>query len=343
MVKDYLKILAVDEHVAIPKSVQLSNAFLHALEKGDLLKDDLLPSAIELSEQLNIPISVIEALYKGLQDNQVILPVPGEETFLVNSGSEKPLSILVLFNKLSRHKKIILDAFIQALAGRYLLDFHIYHNELRIFKKILKQAEKKDYARYMVIPSFEEDDQRAYHLLNAIPKEKLLLIDKLDPLVKGNFAAVYEDFEKDIYDSLQQLNGSLSKYQTIKLLYPDNSYYPKAIINGFSRYCIDYAFDYAVFSDIHQETIRENVAYICLSEDDLILLVDKMLVSGYKIGKDIGVISYNETPIKKLIVNGVTTISTDFRLMGAKAAEMVSSPQHDLFAVPSAVIIRNSL
>lgn len=343
MVKDYLKILAVDERSATPKLIQLSNAFLNALAHGELNENDLLPSAIDLGEILNISTDTTEEIYKALHIHGVINATPGHDAFIVNADVEKPLKILVLFNKLNRHKRIILDALIESLAGRYIVDFHIYNNELKSFKRALLKAEKEEYVRYIVMPSFEYDDERAYKLLNAIPKEKLLLIDKLDHLVQGNIAAVYEDFEKDIYASLEALNERLSKYQTIKLLYPENSYYPQQLVEGFSRYCMDYAFEYAVFQEIDTETITKGIAYICLEEDDLILLVDRILFSGCKIGSDVGVVSYNETPIKKIIVNGVTTISADFRLMGRKAAEMIIANTQESIPVPSAVIIRNSL
>jgi DNA-binding LacI/PurR family transcriptional regulator len=37
------------------------------------------------------------------------------------------------------------------------------------------------------------------------------------------------------------------------------------------------------------------------------------------------VISYNETPLKKIILNGITTISTDFEAMGIEAANIVKT------------------
>ena len=36
-----------------------------------------------------------------------------------------------------------------------------------------------------------------------------------------------------------------------------------------------------------------------------------------------GVISYNETPLKRIILNGINTISTTFHLMGEKAAQLI--------------------
>jgi hypothetical protein len=51
-------------------------------------------------------------------------------------------------------------------------------------------------------------------------------------------------------------------------------------------------------------------------ENDLVLLVEKIIETKLEVGKHVGVISYNETPSKKIILNGITTISTDFHFIG---------------------------
>jgi DNA-binding LacI/PurR family transcriptional regulator len=43
----------------------------------------------------------------------------------------------------------------------------------------------------------------------------------------------------------------------------------------------------------------------------------------FKVGKDIGIISYNESPINEIILNGLTSVSTDFCQMGESVAEMI--------------------
>jgi len=55
----------------------------------------------------------------------------------------------------------------------------------------------------VIIPHFLEGGEKAHEIINIIPKEKLLLLDQLLPRVDGAFAAVYKDFEKDIYDALE--------------------------------------------------------------------------------------------------------------------------------------------
>lgn len=53
-----------------------------------------------------------------------------------------------------------------------------------------------------------------------------------------------------------------------------------------------------------------------------------------RIGEDVGVISYNETPLKKFILNGITTISTDFEKMGKMAAELIKNKNKQHVEVP---------
>ncbi|HEY5916123.1 MAG TPA: transcriptional regulator, partial [Chryseolinea sp.] len=61
------------------------------------------------------------------------------------------------------------------------------------------------------------------------------------------------------------------------------------------------------------------------------------------VGREVGVISYNETPVKKIILNGITTISTDFKMIGEKAAEQVLTNSRKHIAVPFYLNLRASL
>jgi DNA-binding LacI/PurR family transcriptional regulator len=75
----------------------------------------------------------------------------------------------------------------------------------------------------------------------------------------------------------------------------------------------------------------------------LISLVEKAIASPYKVGTDVGVISYNETPLKKIILNGITTISTDFQLMGQKTAELIRNNSKEHIELPFYLTLRASL
>lgn len=78
-------------------------------------------------------------------------------------------------------------------------------------------------------------------------------------------------------------------------------------------------------------------------EDDLVVLLEKIQNTDLKVGKDVGIISYNETPWKRFILHGITTISTDFKKMGEMVAELVLNNSKDHLEVPFALTLRNSL
>jgi DNA-binding transcriptional regulator YhcF (GntR family) len=334
--------ISIDEYAVTPKYIQLTNSIVKAIEEKKIEKGYLLPSINDLSFELDISRDTAEKAYKHLKKLGVIGSVPGKGYFISNTDVKQPVRIFLLFNKLSTHKKIMYDAFVASIGEDAVIDFYIYNNDFALFRKLLTNK-RDDYTNYVIIPHFLEGGENAHEVINTIPKEKLLLLDQTIPGVDGNFAAVYEDFEKDIYDALEQAVEKLSKYQTIKIIFPDYTYHPKQILEGFYRFCNQYAFNYEVVADLDKNSIAEGEAYITLMENDLVTLIEKIIETKLEVGKQVGVISYNETPLKKIILNGITTISTDFYAMGAKAAEFVRNKSTEHFATPFYLTLRESL
>ena len=159
----------------------------------------------------------------------------------------------------------------------------------------------------------------------------------------GTFGAVYENFEKDIFSSLEQALPHMAKYHTLKLIFPENSYYPEEIIHGFISFCKEYTFTYKIVYDISEEAINSGEVFINLMDNDLVVLIERLVESAFEVGKDVGVISYNETPLKKIILNGITTISTDFEAIGREAARIILENQQRHVHVPFKLTLRPSL
>ncbi|HWK57820.1 MAG TPA: GntR family transcriptional regulator [Parapedobacter sp.] len=332
----------INEYSATPKYQQLANAVINAIENGKIKKGDMLPSINELSYVLEISRDTAEKGYKHLKQLGVLGSVPGKGYYIADSNFKRKLQIVLFFNKLSAHKKIVYDAFVNAIGSDASVDFYVYNNDLLLFRKLLENL-KQTYTHYVIIPHFIDGRDKAGEIIDNIPKDKLLLLDKLVPGVGGEYSAVYENFEKDIYEALEQAKERLGKYHTLKLIFPDKSYFPKGIIKGFYRFCQQYAFNHLLVSDISEEPISKGEVYINLMEDDLVKLLDRVISLKLKIGKDVGIISYNETPLKKFILDGITTISTDFKQMGETAARLIleNSKQHE--EVPFYLTLRPSI
>jgi DNA-binding transcriptional regulator YhcF (GntR family) len=336
------RIINIDEHSITAKYVQLTNAIVQAIEQGKLEKDYLLPSINEMSYELDISRDTVEKAYRKLKSLGVVGSIPGRGYFISKTDFKQSIKVFLIFNKLSAHKKIIYDSIVSVLGEKAAIDFYIYNNDFNLFKKLI-QGRKEAYTHYVIIPHFVEGSDQANDIINEIKDGQLILLDKLIPGIQRNYSAVYENFEQDIFGALKEALPRLQKYERLKIVFPAYNYFPDEILKGFHAFCHEYAFEYSVIYDIAAEKIEEGDVFINLVEDDLVVLLGKIQHSKFEVGKHIGIISYNETPWKEFILQGITTISTDFKKMGELAAQMILNNEKNHIEVPFSVTLRKSL
>ena len=341
-VENIYRLIQFDEYSVTPKYLQLTRSILKGIDEGKLEKDYILPSINDLSYELEISRNTAEKAYRYLKQLGIVGSVPGKGYFVARSDFKQSIKVFLLFNKLSAHKKIIYDSFVATLGSRATVDFYIYNNDYSLFKRLLTNP-REDYDYYVIIPHFLEGGEKAHEIINKIPKEKLVLLDKLLPGIEGEYSAIYENFEKDIFCALEKARKELSRYRMLKIIFPENTYYPAEILKGFIRFCQEYAFSYKIVHRIEEEHIEAGDLYLNVMEDDLVVLIERIISLKLEIAKDVGVISYNDTPLKKIILNGITTISTDFRQMGELAAKLIIEKSKVHMEVPFHLTLRPSL
>lgn len=339
-----LQLIDIKEESKVPKYKQIVDSILSAIENGKIKLDDRLPSVNDLLIEFDISRDTVVRAYDHLKKNKIIESVPGKGYYVRKDQLALKAKVCLLFNKLSPHKKIIYDAFAKTLGDSATIDFFIYENNYRHFKDLILESKKRPYTHYVVICHFEEggDDVMGF-IKKEIPQEKLIVLDKRLEGLSDKVACIYQDFEHDIYSALIQLNPQLKKYRQLKLLLRKRTYHPVEIKKGFIKFCGQYAYDFEVIEAIETSEIEEGTVYINLKEDDLVILIKKIKQTQFTLGKDIGIISYNETPLKEVLLDGITVISTDFENLGKKAAEIILKNQVVITDNPFYVISRNSL
>ena len=335
--------LKLDEQSITPKYLQIANSVLHAVEINAVSKDYLLPSINDLSYELEISRDTAEKALRYLKSLGVIGSVPGKGYFIANTDFKQPIKVFLLFNKLSAHKKIVYDSFAAKLGDQAAIDFFIYNNNFSLFKKLMEKNKKNDYTHYVIIPHFLEGGDKANDVINEIKNGQLILLDKSISGINREYGAVYENFEQDIFFALKEALPQLSKYQTLKIIFPEYTYHAIEILKGFHSFCSEYAFNHKVVQHLLEEPVEEGDAFINLMEDDLVVLLEKIQRTDLKVGEDVGIISYNETPLKSFVLDGITTISTNFKKMGEMAADLVLNNSREHIEVPFALKLRNSL
>ena len=328
-----------DPENKIPKYKQIIHSIQTDIERGVLQKGTQLPSISELSVEYLLARDTVEKAYRALRNQGYITSVQGKG-YYVQSGNDKKAKVLLIFNKLSSYKKIIYYALVNALGDYADVDLEIHHYSVKRFKEIIEKNLGK-YNHYVVMPHFnllEEEDYLT--TLRNIPSSQLILLDKDVPEMLQPVSSIYQSFDKDIFVALEGANELMAKYKKLVLVFPPDENYPREIVQGFRNYCINYHKEFEVIENTRKESLEPGTGYVVLEENDLAELVKKTRSGGYEMGKEIGIISFNETTLKELL--GITVITTDFDTMGRTAAEAILNKQNVKVKNPFYMIRRGS-
>ena len=304
-----------------PKYKQIIQSIIADIERNVLKKNEQLPSISELSEEYYLARDTVEKAYRELRERGFITSVQGKG-YYVNSGESKKMKILLIFNKLSSYKKLIYYAFLKVLGDKASVDLQIHHYNVRLFEEIIDKNLGK-YNYYVVMPHFfpEVDKSLAVKILERIPINELVILDKDLPDFKHECLTVYQDFERDVSEALENAQDLLSKYQRIVLVFPSDGNYPIEIVRGVRYFCVNSQKEFVIKESVENEILQTQTTYVVVEETDLAELVKKARMSSFILGKDIGIISFNETTLKELL--GITVITTDFETMGRTAAALL--------------------
>lgn len=342
-----LKHLAIDASSRKPKYLQIVDGIIGNIRDGHLRIDERLPSINNFSEEFYLSRDTVEKAYSILKEQKVIISVKGKGFYINRTALLSKINVLFMVNKLSTYKMRIYNSFVNELGANGHTDLNIYHCDESLFLNLWsKSVGAYDY--YVIMPHFKKENLRhvtytdkVITALKKVQKNKLLILD--NQLLDTNYRSIYQDFENDIYDALNNGFPKVKKYQKIILVFPTKTVYPypKRILHGFRKFCVEHLLDFEIYDEIYDEMIlKKGDLFITIEESDLISLLSQIKELSYELGKDIGVISYNDTPLKELF--GITVISTDFKKMGETAADLILQKGKDSIKNPFNFIDRNS-
>lgn len=329
------KYIKINVTSRVPKYKQIADSIISGINKGELLMGDQLPSINVLSESYQLSRDTIDKAYRLLKEQNVIISVRGKGFYVSKTNLSIQINVLFLINKLSTYKMHIYNSFVHALGTNTNIDLHIYHCEPSVFIKILNEKQHQ-YNYYVIMPHFRNEayqhmgcTEEILQKIRVLPEDRLIIMDRNLKNLSENVGRIYQDFTEDIHQALTAGLEKIKSYQKLILVYPNKAIYPypQGIITGFKRFCVKNNFDFEILDMIYDGMELElKDLYILISEEDLVNLVQQTRDKNYKLGEDIGVISYNDTPLKALL--GITVISTDFQKMGTEAAKMILNNKH---------------
>lgn len=340
----------INENSRVPKYKQIVDSILNGIDGGQIKIGEKIPSINELSESCFLSRDTVEKAYKDLRKRQIIESVKGKGYYISRINKNDKINIFFLINKPSTYKMMIYNYFVNAIGTKGNVEMYIYHCDETLFINALQRS-LGGYDYYVVMPHFRDEQskhtsstQEVLNIIEKIPKNKLLLLDNTKPNISGDYGSIFQDFENDIYDALQEGLEKIKKYEKIILVYPNKSInpYPFRIVRGFEKFCKEFNLDYEILDEIDPDMeLQDKDIFVTIQERDLVNLVKQIRQKNLKLGEDIGIISYNETPLKELL--GITVITTDFKAMAETAAYMILKNKREQVNNVFKFILRDSL
>jgi hypothetical protein len=193
------------------------------------------------------------------------------------------------------------------------------------------------------MPHLVDENESVRTAINKIPKDRLLLLNKDMNGIEGEYGCVFEDFELDIHQALYTGIDKIRKYKKLFLVFPTENYYCSGIKGGFVNFCEEEGFEYEIIERAANHEVKARELYVVIEESDLVEIIKKTSAKNLKLGKNVGVITYNDTPFKEILAGGITVLSTDFIKMGETMADMVKTFSRKKVKNPFKLIVRTSM
>ena len=330
-------IISIENNLGIPKYKQIIKSVEDAIVNNQLKRGDRLPSINSIKNRFSLSRDTVLIAYNDLKVRGIIQSIPGKGYYIKSENINISQKIFLLFDELNVFKEDLYNSFLKNLDKNIEVDIYFHHFNQDVFNKLIYDN-IGSYNSYIIMPANLKD---TYSTIEKLPKDKVYILDQSnESLIE--YPAIYQNFEKDIFNSLTEGVRLLKKYETLILLFQEQKQ-PPGMLKGFNLFCKMNAYNFEVINTLENRTPKKGEVYLIPDDRNLIQIIKKLKEAQLYIAKDIGIISYNDTLLKEIVEGGITTISTNFNIMGERLAQMVMNKEKITIENPNALIVRNSL
>ncbi|TCC96633.1 GntR family transcriptional regulator [Pedobacter hiemivivus] len=330
-------IIKIDNALSLPLYKQIVASVHEAISNGTLKNGDILPSVNSIAAAHSLARGSIFKAYNELKTAGIIDSTPGKGYFVTSTNVQVKKNIFLLLSTFNPYREVLYNAFIDQIKNQATVDLYFHHHNISVFDTLIRNHAAY-YNTFVIMP---EINKKTNGILKQLDAKKLFILDSGLNEFGNDYPCVCQNYEKDISGILKAHFEQLKKYKRIILLFPDNIK-TEGVVNGFT----------SVFkkTDFPAEVIRNTSDYepqqfdccIIMDDIDLVKMMRVTRKNKWKLGTDIGILSYNETPLKSIIADGITTITTDFEQMGKSMADMIIKNKPSRIENPFLMIDRKS-
>ncbi|WP_406684730.1 GntR family transcriptional regulator [Seonamhaeicola sp. MEBiC1930] len=329
--------IKIKSNIGIPKYKQIINSVEELIISGRLKKGDQIPSINHIKKQHNLSRDTVLTAFNELKNRGIIQSVVGKGYYISSENISVTQKIFLLFDELNSFKEDLYNSFLENLGSDIQVDIYFHHFNRSSFSKLILEN-IGDYNYYVIMPANLEQTNND---IKNLPNEKVYILDQIhDDLLE--YPAIYQNFKNALLNNLNEAKHLIEKYKNLFFVNTSNKQ-PQGILTGFSEFCKTNNFEHAILNTLKDRIPDTGDLYIIPDDKNLLRIIKKARESQLCLGKDIGIISYNDTLLKEIVEGGITTISTDFNAMGKRLAEMILNKENAQIENPNSLIIRNSL
>lgn len=332
-----MKIITIDTQSNLPKYKQIIAAVEVAIAENRLKRNDKMPTINKISLEYSISRDTVLLAYDALKKRGIIYAILGKGYYVKSVEINIQQKIFLLFDELNIFKEDIYNSFLENIGKDVHVDIFFHHFNSQVFKKLVTDA-NGNYTKYIIMPTNLAD---AAAIIKLLPENDVFVLDQTNPELLY-YPSVHQNFTKNIYDALKEGKSRLDKYEKMILILPGFRE-PIGMKIGFEQFCQDFNLEYEIITEFKNREINLGEVYIIPNDRDLVRVIEKAESQNMKLGQDFGIISYNETPLKKVVANGITTISTNFEAMGKIVAQMILNSSRAQIENECSLIMRDSL
>ena len=342
---DHYDYLQVDSHSTTPKYRQIVTSIQRAVDSGRLTYGSVLPSMNDIRALLNVSRDTVFKAYQELKTRGIISSSPGKGYFISSDKVNIQKNVFLLLDNFTSYKEVLFNAFRKALGDRAVIDLYFHHFKDSVFQTLITSAVGK-YTDYVIMPL--EDEKNKNFLQLSLDSSRVYILDTGLNMYGNLYPSVCQNFANEMYISLTQAREQLAKYSKIMLVWGvAESVYQNQIsdeiIRGLEKFCEKNDISLEKVENADDVTPEQGCCYFISYDFDLVTLVNRAKQKSLQLGKDIGIISFNESPLMAIAGGGITTISADFEMMGKTMADLVLNHKNEHIETPFSFIQRPSI
>lgn len=331
------QIIHIDKDSSVSKYRQIIASVGMAIASGQLKPGDKMPSINHLCKQWKLSRDTVLNAYYELRSKGIISSAPGKGFYVEKAQPHVEQNVFVLFDEINAFKEDLFQSFKANLPPEITTEIFFHHFNPGLFRQLLDHNKGK-YTTWVIMPA--NLVSAAQHIRNL--PGRVVILDQWPQDLEADYAGVYQNFRKDTYEALLSGRQLLDRYNKLIMVHPGGKE-PEGQFQGFLEYCHHTGTSHELINSLDGRKISTGEAYLVIWDRDLVWLVKQAAAKGLKLGKDLGLISYNDTALKEVVASGITTISTDFRQMGKTLACLVAENKTERIENPSQLIVRGSL